>query len=426
MHNNEFQHIGRLIREINKVQAREQDKEYSQRDFEFLIESIFMKTNGRISLSTIKRIWDHQNQYLPRVSTLDILSRYIGYSNWSEFKLKSLDKKPVRQKGQINKSRLKHKITSRVVSIILIILVPTLLLIFWHPVFNPGKMAYDEVIFEVEKVIGTDVPTTVLFNYDVSQIEFDSAFIQLSWNRLERFPISKDENILTSMYYIPGIHEAKLINNDSIVKTQSVFIKYDKWLTLFRGEPDDIKPVYIVSPDLQKNGFIHASNEVLSEFKADTSRESYYVSYLISRDFNVDGDNFSFETTIRNATDKGKFYCNYSSIYIYGQTGGIYLTLNQPGCVGSTGIVVGDRIISGQRNDLSSLGKDYSKWQKVRGKVEEKNFMLFINDTLVLETSYREDIGNILTWQYFFMGNGAVDDIILVDKKGETVFSETF
>ena len=132
------------------------------------------------------------------------------------------------------------------------------------------------------------------------------------------------------------------------------------------------------------------------------------------------------ETKIMNPTAGGKFYCQYSSLYIYGEVGGIYLTLNQPGCVGSTGIVIGDKQISGRTNDLSELGRDFSIWQNIKGHVHNKVFELFINDTLVYETNYSLEIGRILTWQYFFMGNGAVDNLYLFNSEKDTVLLEYF
>ena len=58
------------------------------RDFDFLARSIFNETRNQLSPTTLKRLWGYlqekENQ-TARVSTLNILSRYIGYPDWETF-----------------------------------------------------------------------------------------------------------------------------------------------------------------------------------------------------------------------------------------------------------------------------------------------------------------------------------------------------
>lgn len=56
------------------------------KDFEFLSECIFDKFHERISPTTLKRIWGYLSETTtPRKSTLDILSKFVGYDNWKDF-----------------------------------------------------------------------------------------------------------------------------------------------------------------------------------------------------------------------------------------------------------------------------------------------------------------------------------------------------
>ena len=57
------------------------------RDFKRLSELIFNRTHELISESTLKRLWGYVNGDIePRISTLDILSQFIGYTDFEQFR----------------------------------------------------------------------------------------------------------------------------------------------------------------------------------------------------------------------------------------------------------------------------------------------------------------------------------------------------
>ena len=57
------------------------------KDFDFLTDCIFNKVHERISPTTLKRLWGYLTDAgtAPRKSTLDILSRFLDYPDWSAF-----------------------------------------------------------------------------------------------------------------------------------------------------------------------------------------------------------------------------------------------------------------------------------------------------------------------------------------------------
>ena len=60
-------------------------------DFESLAVNIEYETGERLSSSTLKRLWGYVTlRTAPHLSTLDILSRYVGSRNFSEFRAKCL------------------------------------------------------------------------------------------------------------------------------------------------------------------------------------------------------------------------------------------------------------------------------------------------------------------------------------------------
>ena len=56
------------------------------KDFDILAAEIQEQTSERVSASTLKRIWGYvESDNTPRFSTLNLLSRFVGHSDWQEF-----------------------------------------------------------------------------------------------------------------------------------------------------------------------------------------------------------------------------------------------------------------------------------------------------------------------------------------------------
>ena len=62
------------------------------RDFDFLSGAVLKETRTRLSPTTLRRLWGYQKEVqTSRLSTLNILSCYIGYSDWETFCKYQLD-----------------------------------------------------------------------------------------------------------------------------------------------------------------------------------------------------------------------------------------------------------------------------------------------------------------------------------------------
>ncbi len=56
------------------------------KDFDFLAGQIFDKLHENVSSTTLKRIWGYLPETsAPRISTLDLLARFVDYENWDSF-----------------------------------------------------------------------------------------------------------------------------------------------------------------------------------------------------------------------------------------------------------------------------------------------------------------------------------------------------
>lgn len=56
------------------------------KDFEYLSKAIFLRLRTNVSPTTLKRMWGYLKENTQtRDSTLNILSKFIGYNDWTEF-----------------------------------------------------------------------------------------------------------------------------------------------------------------------------------------------------------------------------------------------------------------------------------------------------------------------------------------------------
>ena len=97
-----------------------------------------------------------------------------------------------------------------------------------------------------------------------------------------------------------------------------------------------------------------------------------------------------------------------------------------PGCVSNINVTLGDRYLSGKKNDLSSLGCDLNNWVDFKLTVEDKKCIIFINGETRIEESNAADLGNIVGFKFKFNGVGEVDMLRLVDLNGKVVFEDPF
>ena len=76
--------------EISELKKRiETDLKHKMRtpnDFIFLVGAVWERTRQTISPTTLKRLWGYiDGADETRSSTLEILSRFLGYDNWDDF-----------------------------------------------------------------------------------------------------------------------------------------------------------------------------------------------------------------------------------------------------------------------------------------------------------------------------------------------------
>ncbi|WP_321343912.1 hypothetical protein [uncultured Draconibacterium sp.] len=409
-----------IARKIAEKLHVDDPEHLQQRDYENLNLKIEEKTGVNLSVSTLKRITKNQFQRIPQKNTLNALAQFLDYEDWYDFK----NNYATAAKTITKKQRLYFKLPKRMLFIpVAVIAIALFAIILLNS--EPAK-SYSEVSFTSRTNVSSGVPNTVIFDYDISMYDFDSAFIQQSWDARRRAEIKKNEKYSTSVYYYPGYHRAKIMINDQLVREIPVYITTDGWLSLIQNPENDLIPIY-VNEDCIKNGQIYLPPETVKTHHIDLSKNNHSTCfYFVNDDFSGDSDNFGFETQVKNNIDEGGQACQVCEISVFGEYGRHVVQLSNPGCIGSIYQKFGPVYAMGSNNDLSAFGTNMDKWNKVKLEISNKMVTIFLNDEEIYTTSYEGSNGALKGVSYRFAGSGAVDYTRLYNPKGELTFSCDF
>jgi len=423
------------LTEILRRNGYDDVSKLAQRDYEHISNAIEAKTTILISVSTLKRLLHGEFARIPQTATLNAISTYLGYKSWQDFKL-SLRPKVVSQivnevptSARVLYQTKKLTPFNRIKQITAISLgalsvVIAVLFIRYAPGNSPGN--YDKATFSAEKTTSNEIPNTVIFHYNIDDVKADSFFIQQSWDVNRRVRIFKNNYTLTDIYYEPGYHLAKLIANDSIIKTVDVSIPSDEWFIFAiepkpRSNPEYIKPTL----SLVNNGVMALNEKDLVANQIDKGKEKKYVYTLFPADLHVKSDNYSFKTRVKMHEVRNNF-CPTLMVEVWTQRYFNFFQSTTKGCVSEAMAEFGENFMSGKNNDLSALGYDLTEWVDVEWIVKNRHVTLSFNGRIVLETFYKQDVGYLTGIAFISNGLPEIDFVELKGLDGSVVYENDF
>ncbi len=429
MENHQLPYINHCKKRIeDELDWSHASTEWKQRDYLNLIELLEDKTGISLSLSTVKRIWQQNYNGTPHPSTLDALAQFLDYKDWLSFQeaeklhLQSIAALP---------DPLRQRVISRPrPQLFGIILVLTIGVAIWYILTNQDNnskgilLAKQTVPFTAQNSKTSGLPNTVIFNFDLSAVEADSFFIQQSWNPKNRERINRDDSVLTSIYYYPGVHTAKLIANDSIISETTVEVYSPKWIAAVRDGEKDLIPTYLSLPQSQKHPLLSISKSQLLAQHIEIQK-GLILNYVLVDDFEekVSGDDFTLSLKIK-ADSLMNLTCPIMGIVIIGKKETHAITLIEEGCVHRAFAKFSEVSSNGRNTDLSKLGIKPYEWQSLSIKVGEKQGLVFLQEDLVLDMTYQSSIGHIVGFNIYFTGLGQIDSLRLENNKtGEQIYS---
>ncbi len=413
----ENQFIRTCIQQIEGCYADTQKGAWRQRELERFQRDLSDRTGVRLSLSTLKRLWKNQFAQLPHAATLDALAQFLDYQDWHDFKARQ---GPPGHPPKVSSTRKTSLILSAAIIVFGVALVVVANLGF-SPSDRPVRILGD-VGFEVDKTVASGVPNTILFRYDLGNVEADSFFIQQSWNRLLRRSIDPADEVYASIYYIPGFHRGKLFANDSIIAIRRVHILTDGWLPYARHNYEDPEPIYL--KPLEVSGALTVEEDDFAEKVRDMSND-WVITYTNVADFRATSDSFELSAALQ-LSDLLEEACSYVEMRILTEEHIFYVQLTNRGCEAGLELKVGETILDGQKTDLSAFGADLEQWNDLRLRVENKHASVFLNGVEVRHLSYEQSFGGIKGIAFRFTGRGLVDYVTLRDGKGDIAYHDDF
>ncbi len=394
-----------------------------QRDLEYLAETVERESGIRLSLSTLKRLWKRDYEQTPHPSTLSALVSVLGYKDWHDFKQgQTLDR--TESSAEPAKVRRRMRAGWMILPASAILLVAFWLIAFTGREDSRKPVIKGPVIFKGNKTVTQGVPNTIIFNYDVTNVQADSFFFQQSWNQLEKTTIDPEGHYYSTIYYYPGFHRAKLIANDSIIMRFKAHITTDGWMPLVRYSYEDKLPLYIRKEHQVTDGALHVTQNDLVSSHVAMDKE-FVLSYYNVREFeDTYSDNFSLETRIicdRSPTTA----CPGFEVVIMTEEHIFFVRLMGKGCERNIAIKMGEVVEDGSNNDLSAFGRDLYSWQHLRIEVQNKRATIYVgNDNHTI--AFKQSFGKVVGLVYNFAGSGAVDYVQLRNGENRVVYEDQF
>lgn len=445
-------HLQRCLSLIEARLNRGLRDDWSNYDFERLIEDIHTTTGVRLSLTTLKRLSGRiKYDSFPTHTTLNALARYVGFVDWRDFVQKeehrlssnnTADVAPVADtpsdaRGQRNTfDAIETNVTNqgmlsrsadlssapnrntglpgtirkakRFRGVMWLAVAVPLVLTVYLLVASRKKTNIDssQFSFRADKVYSVGVPNSVIFHYDASKVPSDSVFIVQTWDISRKMLVDREKHEHSAIYYYPGYFRTKLIVDGTIVKTHDLQIASDGWLCLAEAEP---RPIYFSNDEVIRGDSITVDANTLAKYNLPLHPDAPLVRIFNEHDMgSLMNSNFVFETQVKNPFKEGKNACQFVQVLIQGKDDIMFIPLSAKACVGELGLYAYGYGMDSKHGDLSGFGCDLNEWVTVRVETVNKHMKFLINGKLAYELDFPNDPTGIVGVQFRFNGLASV------------------
>lgn len=400
-------HLNKCLQTIEDKLGWGKSDTWTNYDFEKLSDEVHNRTDVRLSVTTLKRIWGKvKYENAPTLTTLNTLAQFAGYIDWRNFCQYDIKQNyiPVGVPTQIPTPI--HKKTSRYWFALIIPLVAVIFLLARSNTnYYPDP---DDFSFKADKMKTEGVPNSVVFHYDASAAQTDSVFIVQTWDIRRKKLVPKDRHEHSAIYYYPGFFNTRLIADGEVVKHHELWITSDGWLCLTEKEPI---PLYFKKEETIKEGVIEVDEATLKKYNLALHPDPPRIRFFNQRDLgDIMSDNFTFETTLKNPFQEGTGACQYVQILIQCKDDVIIIPLGAQTCVGDMYLYFCGSGVQSQGADLSGFGCDLNQWTTLRIESVDKHVNLFVNGKKAYALTFPNNATGVVGVQYRFNGMGAVKD----------------
>jgi len=391
----------------------------TQRDFDHIGEQLKQKSGILISGTTIKRLAYGEFSRLPQIATLNAIANYFNYKTWQDYKADKIKNAA----GTEPAKKVRRPFSLKYLSI-----PGAMILLAGIYFFGTSKGVVknaESATFSFKKNTSNDIPNSVVFSYNIDDVQADSFFIQQSWDINRRVRIYKNKYTLTDIYYEPGYHIAKLIANDSAIRTVDVSIPTDRWFLYAIDNIANYTPEYIKADSFASNGSLGLTVEQLLENNIDVKKDKRYHYVYFPSKMTIPSDNFKFKTRVRMREARSNT-CPYIEVELYCQRSLMIMRSTTRGCAHNAMIEFGEQVMKGIDTDLSSISMDVTQWTDIEIIVKDKVATVRLNDKEVFSTRFVTDTKFLAGLGYISNGLCEVDNAELTGLDGEVMYKNEF
>lgn len=391
----------------------------TQRDFDHIGEQLKQKSGILISGTTVKRLAYGEFSRLPQIATLNAIANYFNYKTWQDYKAGKFKN----ESGKEPAKKERHKFSLKYLAI-----PGTIIILAGTYFFGTEKGIVkntESASFSFRKNTSNDIPNSVVFSYNIDEVQADSFFIQQSWDENRRVRIYKNTYTVTDIYYEPGYHIAKLIANDSAIRTVDVGIPTDRWFFYSIDNVANYTPEYIKTDSFVHHGSLGLTVEQLLENNIDVNKDKRYHYVYFPSQMNVPSDNFKFKTRVR-MQEVRRSPCPYIEVELYCQRSFMMMRSTTKGCAHEALIQFGEQRMRGTDTDLLPISFDVSQWTDIEIIVKNKVATVKLNDNEIFSTRFVTDTKYLAGLGYISNGLCEVDKAELIGLDGKVMYKNEF
>ncbi|GAA0549479.1 hypothetical protein [Chitinophaga japonensis] len=406
MDNNSAEYyLSRCLERIEAIFERGASDQWATYDFEKLSDAIYERTEVRLSVTTLKRIWGKLKYgSAPTITTLNALARFAGYADWKDLTQK-LDQPATPEMGAtVGKSPRKSK--RLVLGLAGTLMLAAALYFFFISAGEKGRVYHSSQFeFSANKVVTEGVPNSVIFNYTARE-KPESLFIVQTWDMSRKTLVSGNKHQHSAIYYYPGYFKAKLVADGQVMKTHDLWITSGGWLCLLEEEP---APIYFKQEECVQNGVVEVNAAMLERHRRLAAGAR--VRFFNQREMpGLVNDNFTFETKVKNEFDDGANACHHTEVLIQCKDDIIFIPLTAKPCVGDLLLYFCGARVESKSADLSGFGCDLTQWTSLRVETVNKTARIYVNGRKAYTLTFPNHPTEIVGVQYRFNGAAAVKD----------------
>lgn len=405
--------------------------EWRESDFIRLSEAITEKSGISISPHTLKRLFGkikYKKFYNPQQATKDALAKFLDYQDWGGFvsSRNSRGKENNSSKGVTKNKKGKKLVAVGVVAFIVLLLV----LVLSNVNFEWENISKKEDFnFSLTDAVGV-VPYTVALNYDISNLSSDSVMVDFGFNHPIRgqqtMLVDKAKFLRNFTYQIPGQYKIRLKDGDKVLKSTKVLAKSKTWESYFN--PETAIGEFWINNKIESKPFtgsLYYPPTYLDSVGFD-SNQVFYLTHRLFREFDIDGDNFELKTRFKSSEDLGGITCYDFIIRVICENEGNNIKLMEKGCSQFSGMKIGETVLSGVHEDLSSFKFNLGVWNNLKVSIKDKNAEVHINNRKIFTGDYKKSNGKIIGLEIVFKGSGMLDYLHLRDLISNKKFRANF